>query len=237
MLEAVEKRAYELLLAAQNALWVLERSQVNHSGEDADCSGHDDRALPPTASSSSAIGDDDETEFEDPVDVALREKRREIWEKIWTRLARYCAPINSRFYQERIKVIYACVRRAVYTEPTLMLAAQNYLTVTSFLQDSTLDLAAVEKLWRAIKGLAVEDIRAAVDDVLRPWTDSGEYVVVLNARVYKTLSGDSLPFHAWGHMSAVFLCYSCIRRSCKTVIYMPSLCRIFNLLLLARWMR
>lgn len=216
MLQAVEKRAYELLLAAQDALWVLER-QVDHSGQDGDCSGHDDRPLARTPPSSTPIYNDDQLEIEDPVDVALREKRREIWEKIWTRLARYCAPSNSRFYQERIKVIYACVRRAIYIDPTLMLAAQNYVTVTSFLRDSTLDLATVEKFWMAIKGLTVDDVRAAVDDVLRPWSDGGEYVVVLNARVYKTTSGDTLPFHAWGHMAAVFLCYSCIRRACQTV--------------------
>jgi hypothetical protein len=216
MLEAVEKRAYELILAAQNALWVLER-QVDPSEPEKDCSGHDDRPLGHLSPTSKAGEGEGPSEVEDPVDVALREKRREIWEKIWTRLARYCAPANSRYYQERIKVIYACVRRAIYTEPTLMLVTQNYVTVTSLLKDSTLDPPTVEKFWKAIKGLSVHDLRAAVDDVLKPWSDAAEYVVVLNARVYKSLSCDPLPFHAWGHMASIFLCYSCIRRSCQSV--------------------
>ena len=207
-------RAYELILASQNALWVLER-QAGSSAPEKDCSGHEDQTLPSTKPTPALP--EDLSEVEDPVDVALRRKCREIWERIWTRLARYCAPVKSRFYQERIKVIYACVRRAVYREPSLMLVAQNYQSVTSFLNDSNLDLAIVEKLWRAIKSLYVHDVRAAIDDVLRPWNDGGDFVVVLNARVYKDLSGASLPFHAWGHMTALFLCYTCVRKVCKTV--------------------
>jgi hypothetical protein len=214
LLQEVGSRAYELILVSQNALWVLER-QADSSAAVDECSGHEDQSLP--SIKPGPVVSEDLYDVEDPVDVAIREKYREMWEKIWTRLARYCAPEKSVFYQERIKVIYACVRRAIYTDPSLMVVAQNYQSVTSFLNDSTLDLAIVEKLWRAIKGLYVHDVRAAIDDVLRPWNDGGDFVAVLNARVYKDPSGSPMPFHGWGHMTAFFLCYSCVRKVCKTV--------------------
>jgi hypothetical protein len=212
----VEKRAYELILASQDALWVLER-QTDSLEPSEDCSGHEDQPLGTTASSQSTETTVDRSDIEDPLDVALRQKCWELWEKIRTQLARYCAPVHSRYYHERIKVICSSVRRAIYTDPALMLVAQNYKTVTLFLRDSNIDVSTVEKLWHVIKRLNVHDVRAAIDDVLRPKDGGGEYVVVLGARVYKDLSGMSLPFHAWGHMTAHFLCYSCVRKVCKKV--------------------
>ena len=160
-------------------------------------------------------------DIEDPIDVAIREKRVELWELIWTRLARYCAPERSRYYKERLKVIWACVCRAVWTDPTLMLVAQNYRSPKSLLKDSKLDLPTVERLWNAIKDLYVDDVRAATDDVLHPVREKGEYVVVLGTRVHKELADISLPLHGWGHLTAVDPCYSCVRKVCKTVSSFP----------------
>lgn len=216
LLSEVEKRAYELILKEQNALWVLKRQpeEVDLLGDD--CEGHSEAPINMPVSRVSTY---DFAEIEDPLDAALREKCAELWDKIRTRLARYCAPTRSKFYHERIKVICACVRRAIYTNPSLMFLSENYKNVYSLLKDYTLHLAIVEKLWNAIKNQTVYDIRAAVDDVLRPKseTDASEFVIVLGGKVFKDLGCTTLPFHAWGHLSAVYLCYSCIRKVCKTV--------------------
>ncbi|KAJ7628768.1 hypothetical protein FB45DRAFT_43980 [Roridomyces roridus] len=211
LLEGVEKRACELVLEAQNALWVLE---LHSESPEEDCSGHDDGLFSATRKPTVDINIAD---VEDPLDVALREKCLLLWEKIKTRLARYCAPAISRYYNERIKIIHACVRRAIYTDPKLLVAAQNYPTVTALLTDATLDLRIVEKLWDAIRCVYVHEVRAAIDDVLRPKDGPGEYMELLGGRVYKDLSSTPFPFHAWGHMTALFMCYSCVRRVCKTM--------------------
>ena len=102
-----------------------------------------------------------------------------------------------------------------------MLLAQKYKSVMSLLQSSAnLDVAVVEKLWNAISNLSVFDARAAVDDVLRP-REGGDYVVVLGGRVYKDMDCTNWPFHAWGHLTAIYMCYSCVRRTCKTVGSLP----------------
>lgn len=216
LLEKVELRAYELLLDSQNAMWVLDQQHSSSEPTVEDCGVYDDEPLekPKKHAVPQCV---DLEDIEDPVDVALREKREELWEKIWTRLARYCAPARSRYYNERVAVIWSCMARAVYTDRYLMVVAQNYRYVTSMLFDAELDLPTVERLWKAIKDLYVDDVRAAIDDVLHPIRERGEYVVVFGIRVHKELSGSNLPFHGWGHMTAVFPCYSCVRRVCKTV--------------------
>lgn len=194
-------------------MWVLDRHPEESEKPAEDCSGHDNTPLVPKAHKPST----EITEIEDPLDAALRMKAWELREKIRTRLARYCAPSFSCHYRERFKVIFACVRRAIYTDPALMLLAQKYKSVMSLLQDSAnLDVAVVEKLWSAISNLSIFDVRAAVDDVLRPH-GGGEYVVLLGGRVYKDLDCTIWPFHAWGHLTAIYTCYSCVRRTCKTV--------------------
>lgn len=219
ILQDVERRAYELLLESQNATWVLGH-QIDPDGptaEDCHLHGDEESLSKPASNSVGSLELDDLEEIEDPLDVAIREKRQELLEKLLTRLARYCAPFVSKYYQERLAVIWACVCRAVYTEPSLMLVAQNYENAASMLKATDLDLATVEKLWEAVKHLYVHDVRAAIDDVLHPIRNTGDYVLVLGTRVYRELSGASLPFHAWGHMTAVFPCYSCVRKVCKTV--------------------
>ncbi|KAJ7173002.1 hypothetical protein C8R43DRAFT_678769 [Mycena crocata] len=222
LLVDVEQRACELLLEAQNALWVLEL-QTDLEPAQEDCSGHDDGLF--SAPRKPSPSPTDVADIEDPLDVALREKCSLLWEKIKTRLARYCAPASSKFYQERIRVIHACVRRAIYTDPKLLVVAQNYNTVMALLTDTTLEVRIVEKLWHAIRHLYVHEVRAAIDDMLRPKDGPGEYVSVLGGRVYKDLSGREFPFHAWGHMTALFMCYSCVRRVCKTVEEVVTLTR------------
>jgi len=220
----VERRAYELLLASQNASWVLEKVQ-DTSGEDEECGQHDDEPLQPStqkATSGRPQTPVPDEEVEDPLDVALRQKKADMWEKIWTRLARYCTPPQSRWYNERLAVIWACVCRAVYMDPLLMVVAQNYHYPVSMLTDRSLDLPTVERLWNAIKGLYVHDVRAAIDDVQNPLRsgDAG-YVMVLGMKIYQQLSGKRMPVHGWGHMTSVFPCYSCVRRVCKSVSHAP----------------
>ncbi|KIM41427.1 hypothetical protein M413DRAFT_18954 [Hebeloma cylindrosporum] len=217
LLEDVERRAYELLLASQNAMWVLDQQ---HEPPAEECGVFDDEQplskpqKKPLPSAPIVLED-----IEDPLDVAMREKRFELLGKIWARLARYCAPAKSRYYKEREAEIWACVCRAVYTDPSLMLVAQNYQCAISLVKDndSKLDLPTVERLWAAIKSLYVDDVRAAIDDVLHPVRPKGEYVVVLGTRVHKGPTESPLPLHAWGHMTALFPCYSCVRKVCKTV--------------------
>lgn len=231
LLESVEERAYELLLASQNATWVLQQ-QHQPSSEGEDCANQDEEPLSkPQIIRPSQF--DDVNDIEDPLDVAIREKRQEIWEKIWTRLARYCAPFRSRYYNERVAVIWASVCRAVYTDPALMLLAQNYRYVTSLLSDATLDLATVERLWNAIKNLYVYDVRAAIDDVFHPIRDKADYVLVLGIRVHKELTDAAPPVHAWGHMTAFYACYSCVRKVCKSVSH-SFLATIRNILIFSQ---
>ncbi|KAF8958607.1 hypothetical protein BDZ97DRAFT_1923502 [Flammula alnicola] len=63
----------------------------------------------------------------------------------------------------------------------------------------------------------VNDVRAAIDDVLHPIRETSDYVMVFGTRLHREFSGFPLPFHGWGHMTAVYPCYSCVRRVCKTV--------------------
>jgi hypothetical protein len=210
-----EKRAFQLILAEQNALWVLERQgEASEDGED--CSGHMNGA----AYSKTPVPQPS-VEIEDPLDVALREKRWELWGNIKVRLAYCCSPSDSVHREERNQVIFACIRRAIYKDPALMVLSQNYKDVRSLLEDSSLDLPIVERLWGAVKAPVVHDIRAAVDDVLREQHD-GEFVTVLGGRVYKDLACKELPLRGWGHIVAIFACYTCVRSTCKTVSMVPT---------------
>ncbi|OAX42210.1 hypothetical protein K503DRAFT_734032 [Rhizopogon vinicolor AM-OR11-026] len=209
----VEKRAYQLILQAQDALWVLDRDPDAH--ESVDCSGYDDESVRRDASFQSTDGDQGAV-IEDPLETALREKAIEFREKIRSRLARYCAPSTSKYHAERLEVISAYVRRAIFTESALMFLSQSYDSVMALLSDDNLDLVTLEKIWTAIKNSCVHDVRDAVDDVLRA-NDEGDYVMVLGGKVFKDASGEEWPLHAWGHMMAIYQCYSCLRSSCKTV--------------------
>ena len=206
----VETRGYQLILKDQNALWVLE--QDTH--ETGDCSGYED----PTHGNDTSFHSTDSVEsaaIEDPLEAVLREKAIEFREKIRMHLAWYCAASTSRFHGERLEVIYAYVRRAIYKDASLMFLSHSYDSVMALLSDQDLDLITVERLWHAISALCIHDVQSAVDDVVRP-TD-GDHVVVLGGRVFKHVSGERWPLHAWGHMIAIRRCYSCLRTTCRTV--------------------
>ncbi|KAF8837004.1 hypothetical protein BDN67DRAFT_247273 [Paxillus ammoniavirescens] len=208
----VETRGYQLILKGQNALWVLEReTDVHGTG---DCSGYDERTLGTDASFHS-VENPNGIAIEDPLETVLREKAIEFREKVRTRLARYCAPSMSRFHGERLEVIYAYVRRAIYKDHSLMFVSQSYDSVMALLSDNDLDLNTLEKIWNAIKSLCVHDVQLAVDDVLR--SKEGDHVIVLGGKVFKDVSGERWPLHAWGHMMAIHQCYSCLRTTCQTI--------------------
>lgn len=206
----VETRGYQLILKGQNALWVLE--QDTHETED--CSGYGDRPQCTNASLHSKESVEG-TAIEDPLEAVLREKAIEFREKIRTCLAWYCAASTSRFHGERLEVIYAYVRRAVYKDASLMFLSHSYDSVMALLSDHDLDLITVENIWHAISALCVHDVQSAVDDVLR--STDGDHVVVLGGKVFKDVSGERWPLHAWGHMMAIRQCYSCLRTTCRTV--------------------
>ncbi|KAI0061222.1 hypothetical protein BV25DRAFT_1857922 [Artomyces pyxidatus] len=222
LIEEVDRRAYELFLRKQNAFWVLQKKQEEADDACGDTSDLDRRPPllgPRGAKSITSPSSDNVGPVEDPLDVALRWKRMLLWEKIRTHLARFGALPQSRFFKERLNVIYACVRRAIYTDASLMQFAINYRTVAALLRDKTLEVPIVEKLWNAIRNLPVTLMRAAVDDVVRT-TGQGsdeEYVVLLGGKVYKEPSRERWPLHAWGHMAAIHSCYPCLRKVCTTV--------------------
>lgn len=206
----VETRGYQLILKGQNALWVLE--QETH--ETGDCSGYEDRARGADTSFHSTDSMEGAT-IEDPLEAVLRERAIEFKEKIRMYLAWYCAPSTSRFHGERLEVIYAYVRRAIYKDASLMFLSQSYDSVMALLSDQDLDLVTVEKLWRAVSSLCIHDVQSAVDDVVR--STDGDHVVVLGGKVFKDISGERWPLHAWGHIMAIRRCYSCLRKTCRTV--------------------
>jgi hypothetical protein len=87
-----------------------------------------------------------------------------------------------------------------------MLLALSYADVPSFLDDSNHDISTLRKLQQQMRSLPMTEIRAAIDDVLRPFNAKAECVTVLDIRVYKVSSGNELPFHAWGHVFAFRQC-------------------------------
>ena len=209
----VETRGYQLILRDQNALWVLEKE----TRENGDCFGYEDPACgTDTAFHFSSADNVEGAAIEDPLEAVLREKANGFKEKIRMYLAWYYAPLTSRFHDERLQVIYAYVRRAIYKDPSLMFLSQSYDSVMALLSDLDLDVITAEKLWHAITSLCVHHVESAVDDVVR--STDGDHVVVLGGKVFKDVSDERWPLHAWGHMTALRKCYSCLRMTCRTVI-------------------
>ncbi|KAH9474649.1 hypothetical protein JR316_0013113 [Psilocybe cubensis] len=216
LFKVAEQRAYELHHASMNATG--RQDDETSDTESENCDHLDDDPDPRKSSPISSLSQNSTLQDEmDPIKAILAEKCNNIREQIWIQLARSCAPVQSRFYVERLEVIWACVRRAVCSDPKLMLLSRKYKSAINMLKDTTLELLTVTKIWTAINNLCAEDVRAAIDDVLHPVRTTGEYVVVFKARVHKDLSHASLPFHGWGHMAAFFPCYSNIRRTCESV--------------------
>lgn len=206
----VEMRGYQLILKGQNALWVLE--QDTHKTADCSSYGH---TTDGTDESFHSADDVEGATIEDPLEIVLREKAIGFRERIKMRLAWYCATSTSRFHGERLEVLCAYVRRTVYKDASLMFLSQSYDSVMTLLSDQDLDVLAAEKMWHAIKSICVHDFHSAVDDVLR--STDGDHMVVLGGKVFKDVSSERWPLHAWGHMMAVCRCYSCLRDTCRTV--------------------
>lgn len=231
LLTEIEGRAYQLILAAQNALWVLGQT-VDDAAPTLECSGYTSDSLSSPTSpccdlpqQHHAVDEVNPADIEDPLEVALRRKATAVREKIFTRLARYCAPPQSKFAEERLEIIKAVIRRAVYMDATLMVRSQDYDDPLVFVQDPELDVGMLNKIWDALKELYVHEARAAVDDVLRGECDDAEFVVVLGGRVYKEITKEKWPFHAWGHITSIIKCYTCVRKTCHSVC--PS-CYLWN---------
>ncbi|KAJ7872865.1 hypothetical protein B0H14DRAFT_2246386, partial [Mycena olivaceomarginata] len=191
LLARLEGRAYDLVLESQNAAWVRDRQ----SQKLAESAEHDDQPDSGLANTP-------------PAEMKTRTSAREesatayLLEQLRWRIANYMLPISSHFYEERKHIAWAYICRAIYTDPTLMLLALNYADVPSFLDDSNHDISTLRKLQQQMRSLPVTEIRAAIDDVLRPHDEKAEYVTVLDIRVYKVSSEYKLPFHAWGHVFA-----------------------------------
>ncbi|KAF7375419.1 hypothetical protein MSAN_00429500 [Mycena sanguinolenta] len=146
------------------------------------------------------------------------EEAARIWEQVRWGISTWMLPTSSRYYEERKRVAWAYVCRAIYTDPALMLLALTYADVSSFLSAPDHDVSTGSKLQQQLKALPIAEIWAAIDDVLRPVDTGGEYVTVLGVRIYKASSGAKFPFHAWGHIfSFRQQCPGCVRLHCRTV--------------------
>jgi len=110
----IEKRTYQLILQARSALCISDRDPNAH--KPVDCSGYDAESLCRDASFQSTEGHQGAV----VEDSLLHEKAVEFWEKIRSRLARYFPLSTLRYHPKRLEVIYAHVRRAIFTDPALM---------------------------------------------------------------------------------------------------------------------
>ncbi|KAJ7235618.1 hypothetical protein B0H12DRAFT_1238717 [Mycena haematopus] len=203
----LEGRAYDLVLESQNATWVRDRQSQEWYSE---CSEDDEDSLSDPQQDSAAERKSRTSILEDSEAARLGEQVR------W-RISTYMLPTSSRYYEERKRVAWAYVCRAIYTDPALMLLALNYTDLPSFLRDPNHDVTTLRKLKQQMKILPVAEIWAAIDDILRPLDARAEYVTVLGIRIYKASSGAALPFHAWGHIFAFRRCSECVRSHCRTV--------------------
>ncbi|KAJ6577824.1 hypothetical protein B0H19DRAFT_569356 [Mycena capillaripes] len=206
LLARLEGRGYDLVLESQNASWV--RDQEAYSG----CCQHDEATSGTTEEGATASAESNSSPS-----TAADDGAAYLWEQVRWQLATYMLPVSSRFYEERKRVVWAYVCRAIYTDATLMPYALNHADVPSFLASPNHDIPTAMKLKQRLKAIPITEIRAAIDDVLRPVDGSGKYVTVLGVRVHKAPSGGAFPFHAWGHLFAFRPCSGCIRSVCQTV--------------------
>ncbi|KAK7038393.1 hypothetical protein R3P38DRAFT_2516426 [Favolaschia claudopus] len=209
LLHRLEGRGYDLLLEAQNAAWV--RSQSSHESVSGCSKHHGDFEL--------GLDDTSDLFSSDPLErsVFAQSESARLWEGVRWRLSCFMLPTSSIFYEERKRVVWAYFRRAIYTDPTLMILASNHVDVPTFLTDPNHDVAIAKLVQEKMRRMSTEEIWAAIADVLRPVDTETEFIVVLGMRVYKSLSGIAHPFRAWGHVFAFRSCVSCVRTICPTV--------------------
>ncbi|KAK7024077.1 hypothetical protein R3P38DRAFT_2531497, partial [Favolaschia claudopus] len=143
------------------------------------------------------------------------------WDAIRQSIANYMLPISSRYYVERKKIIWAFICRAIRTDPSLLVLSLEYQDVPSFLTTTEHDLLTATKLEACLGRMPLSEVRAAIDDVLRPAelpaSEDIRFTSVLGIRIYQARSQHPLPFHAWGHVLAFSSCQDCARSICYTV--------------------
>ncbi|KAI3613265.1 hypothetical protein WG66_001389 [Moniliophthora roreri] len=204
VIAAIEERYQELLLSAEGALWVLDGNQpsgVVSQFFEACCeypeSTLEEARLP-------APKDKGEHKaIVDPVEEGMKRKRYAMIIGIWDYIASLCTPPESLFFRERLNIIHAHIARCICSDATLFLTARKYKTVEDFLRDLNLDVLVLEKLIKVLSQHNVHCIRAAIDDILRPEDDTGEYFTFLGMKLHRHL-GETFPFHAWGHWAVFF---------------------------------
>lgn len=87
-----------------------------------------------------------------------------------------------------------------------MLVAQNYNSVTSMLVDATLDFDDGEETWDSTRNSMLLNFVLPLTMFWSPCTRLANMLLYL-ALEYTKMSGESLPFHAWGHMTAIPLLF------------------------------
>src|ERR1700722_16189197 len=115
LMQDVDRRAYHLILAEQDALWVIDQSEQSKAINvcDEDGRGEDEKPRPNYFSARMF------TMSDDPLDMTLRCRTNELRDKIRMDLLRFWAPQASKWYLEREAVIFGFVRRLVCQDELL----------------------------------------------------------------------------------------------------------------------
>ncbi|KAJ7771058.1 hypothetical protein DFH07DRAFT_804709 [Mycena maculata] len=201
ILTRLEGRGYDLFLESQNARWVRDR-QPEHPSH-SDCFDHVENHEPKVNGT-------------EPTTLSNETEAQTLRAQIKWAIATYMLPATSRYYEERKRVVWAYICRVIYTDPALMLATFGYADVPSF-TEADHDVSTLRKIEQQLRCIMAFEVRAAIDDVLRPVDEQTEHVTVLGVRLYKAQSGIHFPLHAWGHLFAFRLCPGCNRALCQTV--------------------
>jgi hypothetical protein len=119
----IEARHYYLFL--QHAAWMV---QNNESESDVDSDTDEQQTSTSTALSRPPPRDNGPApqDGDDAIEAALAEKRHDMFFQITIRIAEGMAPLNTKWYNERLGIIYALIRRAIVRDKSLCLVAQRY---------------------------------------------------------------------------------------------------------------
>jgi hypothetical protein len=216
-LAAVERRGYELILAAQNALWVLEREDAPVEFCPEPFHNPEGLALQPCT----CVDDVEPTAAEDPLEALYRNKIAMFRALIQRFLGSRMAPEGTQFCEERREILWTFVRRAIFQDASLMFLAQHFDNVETFLASDLLDVTALEKLCDAMRN-SLSAVFHTVADVVRTDKD-GKRVTILGGDVYETSEKFYGNPHIWYHLLALGACYRCMRKNtCRTVCQIPS---------------
>ncbi|KAF8574913.1 hypothetical protein K439DRAFT_800698 [Ramaria rubella] len=214
LLAETEQRGYELLLASQNALWALEPVEKT---EEICCEPTHNCELKQTESPNDLSGSVEPSIDEDPLEAFYQAKIATLRMGIKEFLALHMTVKASKYIQERREVLWALVRRVVFQHASLMLLAQRFDSVETFLFSDVLEVAALEKILDTLVGKNCP-VFGAIEDVFR-LNKNGKRVRILGGYVYQKLHGcyTSL-YRVWAHTLALGPCYNCVRgNTCKSV--------------------